>query len=764
MGCADLEYTSHKQNNRTSWFELKSVVKDTRKVITSIASRAPSSFTFKTQETPSGPITRLYFLGIPERQRESTVMYENVPLEPSSITPLLEWCPLLETSNASLAGNANMSKEEQLMRERKRLGVYGITSFEVTDERRLLFPAGNSLNTCTDSNLAVATLTSKSCAVCVRYTGYWWDPVCRDGRTYRILYEEVNDSEVDIVQIYLPLDDKGVDEYRYPRAGKTNADSCLKMAQFTVGNDGRFEDEVIMLRLFEPLSSLSVDTEYLARSGWTPDCVHCQMLNRVQTNLTLYQIPRECFVTDARYQPSSQTRTDAQYEPVPLPPVHVLLEETSDIWVNLGELIITDILHFLPARPDSRDVEFLWMSERSGYRHLYRVSASLTHHGQTQQTVMSCEIEVTQITTGDWEVSSKEIWVDETRGLVYFLALKDTPLETHLYVVSYQTPGPVYRLTELGYTHNVTLDKACSMFVTVFSAVNSAPQSALYRIEISTQSVQTQPLVIIMSSTDFPVYSYPEMFNYKSKSGHTMYGMYYRPDNYQQGVKYPTVMFLYGGPHVQLVTNSFKGLKHVRLHTLAAEGFAVVIIDGRGSCSRGITFESHIKNRLGTTEIEDQVEGLQWLASRVDFIDEDRIAIHGWSYGGYLSLMGLAQRPDIFKVSIAGAPVVDWHLYDTGYTERYMDLPTNNLYGYHLGNVLICLDSSPEEENRLLINHGLMGENVHFLHTSKLVNALVKACKPHTLQLYPNERHGIRSHEASEHYRVLVLNFLKHNL
>ncbi|KAH3875268.1 hypothetical protein DPMN_038531 [Dreissena polymorpha] len=119
------------------------------------------------------------------------------------------------------------------------------------------------------------------------------------------------------------------------------------------------------------------------------------------------------------------------------------------------------------------------MSERSGYRHLYRVTSSLAHHGRL----------------------SKQIWVDETRGLVYFLGLKDIPLETHLYVVSYQTQGPVYRLTELEYTHNVTLDKACSMFVTVFSAVNLAPQSALYRIEISPQSVQTQPLAVLMSST-----------------------------------------------------------------------------------------------------------------------------------------------------------------------------------------------------------------------------------------------------------------------
>lgn len=267
-----------------------------------------------------------------------------------------------------------------------------------------------------------------------------------------------------------------------------------------------------------------------------------------------------------------------------------------------------------------------------------------------------------------------------------------------------------------------------------------------------------------MPSAPCPDYKAPELFSYKSKCGYTMHGMYYRPHNQESGRKYPTVLFVYGGPHVQLVTNSFKGLKFLRLHTLASQGYAVVVIDGRGSSCRGLAFESHLKHKMGVSEIDDQVEGLQHLASQVDFIDINRVAIHGWSYGGYLSLMGLVQRPDVFKVAIAGAPVVNWQLYDTGYTERYMDLPEDNQVGYQQGNVLHYLDNFPDEENRLLIVHGLIDENVHFQHTSVLVNGLVKACKPHQLQVYPNERHGIKNHEANEHYKTMVLNFLQNNL
>lgn len=197
---------------------------------------------------------------------------------------------------------------------------------------------------------------------------------------------------------------------------------------------------------------------------------------------------------------------------------------------------------------------------------------------------------------------------------------------------------------------------------------------------------------------------------------------------------------------------------------LAAQGYCVVAIDSRGSQHRGLRFESHLKGRMGTVELSDQVEMLQWLAENLGYIDMDRVAIHGWSYGGYLTLMGLAQYPHIFKIAVAGAPVTSWTLYDTGYTERYMDLPQHNAVGYKAGSILNYVSQFPDEENRLLIIHGLIDENVHFHQTCQLINALVRQGKPYQLQVYPNERHSLRSLDASKHYETTLLSFLQNNL
>lgn len=200
------------------------------------------------------------------------------------------------------------------------------------------------------------------------------------------------------------------------------------------------------------------------------------------------------------------------------------------------------------------------------------------------------------------------------------------------------------------------------------------------------------------------------------------------------------------------------------MHMLAAQGYCVVLIDSRGSHHRGLVFESHLQHRMGSVELNDQVEVLKWLAETTGYIDLNRVAIHGWSYGGYLSLMGLIQYPEIFKLAIAGAPVTSWNFYDTGYTERYMDLPQDNPHGYTSGSVLTYVDKFPDEENRLLIIHGLIDENVHFFHTSQLINALIKSGKPYQLQVYPNERHSLRSLDASKHYETTLLSFLQNHL
>ncbi|CAF1034125.1 unnamed protein product [Didymodactylos carnosus] len=193
-------------------------------------------------------------------------------------------------------------------------------------------------------------------------------------------------------------------------------------------------------------------------------------------------------------------------------------------------------------------------------------------------------------------------------------------------------------------------------------------------------------------------------------------------------------------------------------------GFCVVMIDNRGAANRGVNLEAgHLKYRLGQVELLDQEYGLRYCAQKYDCIDLDRVAILGWSYGGYLALMALAQMPNLIKIAIAGAPVVSWRLYNTGYTERYLGLPSENEEQYLASNVLNYVSSFPTEENRLMIIHGLNDENVHFAHTKTLINKCVQERKPYILKVYPSERHGFRNIDSMEHFEVtLLLHLLKY--
>uniref|UniRef100_K1RE36 Dipeptidyl peptidase 8 n=2 Tax=Magallana gigas TaxID=29159 RepID=K1RE36_MAGGI len=876
-------------------------VVESRKLITMLASRVPGSFHFRTQITPSGNKTRLYFLGMTSKGRENTLLFADLPpVVPENPSILSQW-PLLDSFPASIP-LSQLSREEQLLRERKRMGTYGITSYELVEsEGKFVFPASNSLFFCSDPDITMtepvfpvnisssrvegARLDPKLCPhnsqllafinqgdIWVaniednqecrltytntgsgsledeplsagtpsfvvqeefdRYTGYWWCPVTAGGATHCILYEEVDEGMVEILNIFSPsVEGKNVDQYRYPRAGTPNARSVLKLVKFSLDSEGKFCG-VQHFQLLEPLLTFFPRMEYMVRAGWTPNGKHvyAELLDRQQKRMSLVLIPVDFFV------PVRQFSDDDMEEDVfgrNIPPLTVLYEESSEIWVNTH-----DILHFLP-HPNPSEIKFLWASEKSGFRHLYSVVSKLENcdrkmcamdlleenqDGQFKANV----IREVMLTSGDWEVNQKQIWVDEKRDIVYFVALKDSVLETHLYAVSYSKPSEPVRLTIPGYSHAVSLSSDCSSFVSVYSSARETTSCVVYKIlHDNDRPMSTKPWGIIMPPIDndikeyesnlnlnedslhhpsgtflrhhalasngyavvvidgrgscgrglkfeshiknrlvsaCPDYNAPELFQYQSQSGFTHHGLFFHPHGEEAGKKYPTVVMVYGGPQVQQVTNCFKGIRFLRHHALASNGYAVVVIDGRGSCGRGLKFESHIKNRLGTVEIEDQVEGLQYLSSAGYCVDMTRVGIHGWSYGGYLSLLGIAQRPDVFKVGIAGAPVVNWLLYDTGYTERYLNLPSENEAGYRNGSVLSHVDQFPDEENRILIIHGLIDENVHFHHTSALITALVKACKPYRLQIYPNERHGIRNHEASEHYKTMILSFLQNHL
>ncbi|XP_030219333.1 dipeptidyl peptidase 9 isoform X2 [Gadus morhua] len=835
-----------------SWDGLRDIIHCSRKYSGMIANKAPHDFQFVQKKEENGPHShRLYYLGMPYGSRENSLLYSEIPKKIRKEALLvLSWKQMLDHFQATPHQGA-YSREEELLRERKRLGAFGITSYDYHAKTGLfLFQASNSLFYCQDgghngfisspikpvevkthcsgtrmdpkicpghpdfiafvnsNDLWMANIKSgeerrltfchkgldnvkedpKSAGVATfviqeefdRFTGYWWSPSATEepdgGKTMYLLYEEVDESEVEIIHVPSPaLEERKADAYRYPRTGSKNPQATLKLAEIKTDHQGRIvstQDKELVL----PFTTLFPGTEYIARAGWTTDGKYgwAVLLDRCQRRLQLVLLPPALFipVTDD----PAQRLDSLQSLPGNTQP-YIVYEETTDVWINVHDI-------FYPfVQTTDEEFTFIWVNEsKTGFSHLYKTTSLLQprsyHWAGDYQYIegdFKCAIkEEVTLTSGEWEVLARhgsKIWVNEATKLVYFQGTRDTPLEHHLYVVSYEVPGDVVRLTKPGFSHSCSVSQNFDMFVSHYSNVSTPPCVHVYKLTGS----EGNPLHMVpefwASMMESPGragcpgdYNPPEIFDFPGKSGFQLYGMVYKPHNLQPGRKHPTVLFVYGGPQVQLVNNSFKGMKYLRLNTLASLGYAVVVIDGRGSCQRGLEFEGALKNKLGQVEIEDQVEGLQFVAERYNFVDLSRVAIHGWSYGGFLSLMGLIQRPNVFKVAIAGAPVTVWMAYDTGYTERYMDIPENNQQGYEEGSVALHVDKLPSEPNRLLILHGFLDENVHFFHTNFLVSQIIRAGKPYQLQVYPNERHSIRCPESGEHYEIMLLYFLQQYL
>ncbi|XP_071752396.1 dipeptidyl peptidase 9 isoform X2 [Centroberyx gerrardi] len=832
-----------------SWDGLRDIIHCSRKYSGMIANKAPHDFQFVQKKDENGPHShRLYYLGMPYGSRENSLLYSEIPKKIRKEALLvLSWKQMLDHFQATPHQGA-YSREEELLRERKRLGAFGITSYDYHAQTGLfLFQASNSLFYCQDggnngfisaplkpveiktqcsgtrmdpkicpgdpdfiafinnNDLWMANIKTgeerrltychkgmdnvkedpKSAGVATfviqeefdRFTGYWWSPSAVEdpdgGKTMYLLYEEVDETEVEIIHVPSPaLEERKADAYRYPRTGSKNPQATLKLVEIKTDHQGRImntQDKELVV----PFTSLFPGTEYIARAGWTSDGKYgwAVLLDRSQRKLQLALLPPALFIPvtdDPAQRQDSLEALPSNTQP------YIIYEETTDVWINVHDIFYP----FIQTTED--EFTFIWVNEsKTGFSHLYKITSLLQpgcyHWAGDYQHIegdFKCAIkEEVTLTSGEWEVLARhgsKIWVNEATKLVYFQGTRDTPLEHHLYVASYESPGDVVRLTKPGFSHSCSVSQNFDMFVSHYSNVSTPPCVHVYKLTGS----EGDPLHMVpefwasmMESPGCPGdYNPPEIFDFPGKSGFQLYGMVYKPHNLQPGRKHPTVLFVYGGPQVQLVNNSFKGMKYLRLNTLASLGYAVVVIDGRGSCQRGLEFEGALKNKMGQVEIEDQVEGLQYVAERFNFVDLSRVAIHGWSYGGFLSLMGLIQRPNVFKVAIAGAPVTVWMAYDTGYTERYMDVPENNQQGYEEGSVALHVDKLPSEPNRLLILHGFLDENVHFFHTNFLVSQIIRAGKPYQLQVYPNERHSIRCPESGEHYEIMLLHFLQQYL
>ncbi|MEM9667833.1 MAG: S9 family peptidase [Pseudomonadota bacterium] len=530
-----------------------------------------------------------------------------------------------------------------------------------------------------------------------RFTGYWWSP---DDRY--VAYTRVDESTVDIVPRFdIAADDVTVINQRYPKAGRPNAVVDLFVRDMETS-------EAIEVEWRQEDWGPATD-QYLARVNWGDGSMTVQTVNREQTilNYLFVSINPETF------------------EVLTAPGI----QEKHTTWINLSE----DIKHL--------ENEIIISSEKTGFRHLYLVDRGL---------------EETPITSGEWSVDSLKGHNDEA---VYFTGYKDTPLEQHLYSVPLVSGDPK-RTTPLGASWSITMSPDGTSYIGTSSSPGQPPQVGLYKSDgILITWIEENGL-----DDNHPYSQYtdnhvtPTFGTLKAENGQDLYYSIQLPPDFDETKKYPVIVQVYGGPHAQTVVNQWHPVSD---QYFTREGYILFRLDNRGMANRGREFEDVIYRQMGGPEVRDQLAGVDWLKSQ-PFVDPERIAIQGWSYGGYMTLMTLLQAPaGTFAAAIAGAPVTDWSLYDTFYTERYMDTPEDNADGYAASSVFPHIDNL---EDPLLLIHGMADDNVVFENSTRLMAELQKRGKTFDLMTYPGERHGIRDEELQIHLMRTRMNFLNRHL
>lgn len=665
---------------------------------------------------------------------------------------------LLVDSTALVAGDEALSEEELARRERLRIvGQRGIVSYHFApDGRRLLFPlngdlflydldggttrqltdtetgetdpkfssTGRYVSFIRDQDLYAIDLASfeelrltrdggglvrNGMAEFIaqeemdRYTGYWWAP-----DDSAVAFIRVDESPVQVAERFeIYAEDFKVYEQRYPATGTPNVLVTLGVVA-PDGSDLRWMD-------------IGDETDiYLPRVDWFPDgnFLAVQRQSRDQQTLELLKV----------HARSGESR--------------VLVTETSDTWINLH-----NELAFLESSP-----QFVWSSERSGHAHLYLYS----NDGEL----------IRQLTSGDWDVAdgararSALLHIDEAGGRVFLTGTLDSPMERNIYVVPLSGDAKPRRIsTEPGW-HVADFAANGEFYVDSFSNTATPPQLNVHLADGQLRAT-INPNRLDASHPYHPyVASRPamEFGTLEAEDGQALYYRMLKPADFDPGTRYPVVVYVYGGPMGQDVTNEWNvGFNEI----LARDGFIVFTIDNRGTGFRGTAFDAPLYRQLGRIEVADQLVGIEYLKS-LPWVDPERIGIWGWSYGGYMTLMNLFRQPGVFAAGVSGAPVTDWTLYDTHYTERYLATPQDNPDGYEASGVFPYADSLGAP---LLLVHGMADDNVLFTNSTKLMKTLQDEGRPFDVMTYPGSKHGLmRVPATGKHVYEHILRFFRQHL
>lgn len=647
-----------------------------------------------------------------------------------------------------IGSGAELSEAEKMQRERARIGgSRGIVSYDwspdsksilvpldgdlfiatldgkvtrLTDTKQgelnpVISPAGGFVSFVRDQNLYVQPLAggpAKALTSSGQGTVHWGEAefVAQEEMDRRTGYwwspgdrliavQKFDDAPVGIVtRTAIGAEGTKVFDQRYPAAGTPNA--------------------LVELYVMKPDGSAQVKIDlgqnpdiYLARVDWTPDgkTLLVQRENRDQTVLDMLSVDPTTGKSTVMFTEKSGKRS----------------------WINLS-----DSYHIL------RDGSLIWRSERSGFGHLYHYRAG----------------KWTSLTLGDWVVTNL-VGVDEKKRRLFFTGNKDDALEQHLYTLDLANPKAITRLTEGGWWNNAAMDAAATRLIISRSNPNQPAQ--IYLADSSGK--RTAWINENAVKEGHPYYPYlashrPRQFGtIKADDGTTLYWEMITPV-IEPGKKYPVFFQHYGGPGTgQQVTRGWNG---TLAQYLVDRGYVYFQIDNRGSYNRGKAFEDHIYHAMGTVEVADQLAGAKFIKAQ-PFVDADRIATYGWSYGGYMTIKMLEANPGVYAAGISGAPVTKWELYDTHYTERYLGDPRTDPQSYASSNALA---DAAKISDPLLLIHGMSDDNVVFDNSTAFAAAMQRSARPFEMMFYPGQTHRVGGSGISEHLWTTILDFLDRRL
>lgn len=426
--------------------------------------------------------------------------------------------------------------------------------------------------------------------------------------------------------------------------------------------------------------------------------------------------------------------------------------DQNHVWVNLYDVITGNLVKTLfeesskewaePEHPASfipgKENEFLWLSERDGFMNLYHYNLD----GKLLGTVTAFDFVIQSIVS--YSNDGKYVFVEATGP---------DARENHCYKVDIAT-HEFEKLTKTAGSHHVQLSPDGKYLLDTWSSWETPNQVDLIDLKkgnVTTIHKAEDPL------KDFNM-AKVEYTTLKSKDGFDLYARVMKPHDFDASNKYPVLVYVYGGPHAQLVTNDWLGGARLWMHYMTQQGYIVFTVDGRGSANRGYNFEKVIHRHLGKNEMEDQMVGVDYLKS-LPYVDADRMAIHGWSFGGFMTTSLMLRQPGVFTCGVAGGPVIDWKWYEVMYGERYMDRPEQNPDGYKESSLLNYVQNL---EGELLMIHGTIDDVVVMQHNMAFVQACVSAGVQIDFFPYPMYKHHVRGKDRV-HLMTKMLSFIIEN-